>query len=161
MSDTTTQSPLDAEQRQLLDALLDCLVPPHAGVPGAGEAGVASAVEADARNDGEFATTLARGLDALDRRAREGGIGDTQGGGFLALAPEARLALLKEFSEAEPGFLPGILPRTYLAYYMDRNVLKALGLADRPPHPEGHPVEPNDLSLLEAVRERGKIYREC
>jgi hypothetical protein len=41
-------------------------------------------------------------------------------------------------------------------------VVAALGLAARPPHPEGYPLEQPDLdALLAPVRERAKHYRDA
>ena len=59
------------------------------------------------------------------------------------------------------GFLPVLLFQTYQGYYQIPAVLAALGLPPRPPHPKGYEIEPNDLELLEPVRAREKMYREC
>jgi hypothetical protein len=41
-------------------------------------------------------------------------------------------------------------------------VIAGLGLAVRPPHPEGYPLEQPDLeTLLAPVRERRKLYRDA
>ena len=56
-----------------------------------------------------------------------------------------------------------VLPLTlhaYTAYYQQRRVIEALGREARPPHPRGYEMEPNDLSLLEPVRHRPKLYRD-
>lgn len=45
-------------------------------------------------------------------------------------------------------------------YYRDPRVMRALNIAPRPPFPKGYVQEPNDLSLLEPVRQRGEIYRK-
>jgi hypothetical protein len=31
----------------------------------------------------------------------------------------------------------------------------------RPPHPKGYEMAPHDLSLLDPVRRREKLYRDC
>ena len=51
--------------------------------------------------------------------------------------------------------------RTYMAYYSNDRVLEGLGLEPRPPHPGGYAMEPNDLTLLDDVRRRPKLYRKC
>ncbi len=58
------------------------------------------------------------------------------------------------------GFLPGLLFHSYVAYYRDDRVLETLGLEARPPFPKSFPLEPGDLSRLEAVRRRPRIYRD-
>jgi hypothetical protein len=39
-------------------------------------------------------------------------------------------------------------------------VLEAIGMEARAPFPKGFEVEPGDLSLLDPVRRRGRVYRE-
>jgi len=48
----------------------------------------------------------------------------------------------------------------YIGYYQHPRVIEGLDLPPRPPHPKGYEMAPNDLSLLEPVRKRGKAYRE-
>lgn len=45
-------------------------------------------------------------------------------------------------------------------YYQDEVVLQVLGRPGGPPFPQGHETAPGDLSLLDPVRARGKIYRD-
>jgi hypothetical protein len=145
---------LTPAQRATLDCVLDEIVPPSADgrMPGAGSLGLAAGVEAMlARNPGAVAA-LGEALAALE------GQGEAR---FSALAPPQRLAALNEFTARNPGFVPGLLFATYARYYQEPRVLEALGLEARPPHPGGHVLEPGDWSLLDAVRRRGKIYRDC
>jgi hypothetical protein len=57
--------------------------------------------------------------------------------------------------------IPAIQFHVYRFYYETPEVLEALGMPGRPPHPEGYEMEENDLGLLEAVRARKKIYRDA
>lgn len=45
-------------------------------------------------------------------------------------------------------------------YYRDDRVLRSLGIEPRPPFPQGHVVEQGDWSLLDAVRDRPKLWRD-
>ena len=45
-------------------------------------------------------------------------------------------------------------------YYQHEEVKKALGLREGPHFPDGYLVDEGDLTLLESVYERTKIYRE-
>ncbi len=45
-------------------------------------------------------------------------------------------------------------------YYRADAVLVSLGMEPRPPYPEGYEVEQGDWSMLEAVQQRGKIWRD-
>ena len=142
---------LTPAQRATLAGVLDEIVPPSADgrLPGAGALGLAGPVEASVQRTPGAVPNLARALDAL---AAEG---------FAALAGAERTRALEDFAARNPGFVPSLLAPTYLRYYQEPRVYAALGLEPRPPHPRGHVLEPGDLSGLEAVRRRGKLYREC
>ena len=45
-------------------------------------------------------------------------------------------------------------------YYRDDRVMRSLGMAPRSPYPDGFDIPQGDWSLLEPVRQRGKIYKE-
>ena len=45
-------------------------------------------------------------------------------------------------------------------YYSDKKALNSLKLRENPPFPEGNIINDIDLSLLEVVFDRGKIYRD-
>lgn len=95
------------------------------------------------------------GLAGLEAFARRAGRAE-----FAALARSERVDALRAVAAAEPGFLPGLLFHSYVAYYRDDRVLETLGLEARPPFPKSFPLEPGDLSRLEAVRRRPRIYRD-
>jgi len=141
-------SELDARQRRGLEALLDVLIPPQGDHPGAGELGLGAGLVGE---HPELAPLVADGLAALD--------GAADGGDFAGLPLEARTPLVQRVAEASPALVPSLLFHAYAAYYAHPRVLAALGLSPRPPHPEGYPLEAGDLSLTEAVRARGPIYR--
>ena len=42
----------------------------------------------------------------------------------------------------------------------NEKVLELIGVEERPPFPNGYQIEKGDLSLLEPVFLRGKIYRD-
>ncbi len=146
--------PLTDAQLAILSCVLDEVVPPSADgrMPGAGELGLAASVaEMVGRAPGAVAA-LGEALLALEAHTPQP---------FTALAGPERLAALTGFAARRPGFVEGLLFPTYAGYYRAPRVLAALGLEPRPPHPQGHVLEPGDLTLLDAVRRRGKIYREC
>jgi hypothetical protein len=99
---------------------------------------------------------IAFGLDALDRAAAARGRGP-----FAALGPEDRRAVLDENAGADPAFLPTLMFLAYVSYYADPGVLRGIGFEPRPPHPEGYAMAPSDPALLDAVRARGRIWREA
>lgn len=75
---------------------------------------------------------------------------------FAALARDDKVQLLNQW-----GFVLPLMVHVCAGYYQHARVVEALGLEARAPHPKGYEMEPNDLSLLDAVRRRPKLYREC
>ena len=144
---------LSKEEYRVLASVFDEIIPPSTDgrLPGAGQLGLAGyGVEARQKTP-DLVATVAQGLSELDNQARS-----RNAPGFAALARDDKLRLLNEW-----GFLLPLTLHTYTGYYQHAQVMEALGLEARPPHPEGYHMEPNDLSLLDPVRRRAKLYREC
>jgi hypothetical protein len=148
---TETPNPLSETQQETLRAVLDTIVPASQGgrLPAAGALGLAAVLADKAPL---LMPALAPGLTWLDEQAGEPG--------FAGLGTAARRDALAALTERDPGFLPGLVFHTYLHYYQRGEVLVGLGLEARPPYPGGYPLEENDLSLLDPVRERGRMYRD-
>ncbi len=148
----------DASDRELsedrtLVAVLDEIIPPSddGQFPGAGQIGLAGHVEEALQDAPELRVMIMQGLSDLDTQARSRKATD-----FAALPRADKIQLLNEW-----GFVLPLTLHTFTAYYQHPRVLAALGLEPRPPHPKGYEMQPNDLSLLDAVRRRPKLYREC
>ena len=142
----------------LLALVLDELIPsrPDGRLPGAGTLGVGAVVEHAAAGTPGLGQMLTQGLAALDDVARRSGAE-----GFGALSPAARVAALRDIEQAEPMFLATLLTLASVGYYSAEPVVAVLKGSARPPHPRGYELESDDLSVLDAVRARGKLYREC
>lgn len=142
------------EQRSALRCILDEIIPPSddGRLPGAGEIGLAAHLEEKVP---ELEPFVIQGLAALDELAGRRGAE-----GFAALPRAARPELLNEYAAADPGFLPGLIFQTYVAYYMHDRVVEALGFEARPPHPLGYDLETGDLTRLDRVRGGPRMYRE-
>lgn len=144
-----------ALQRRAILALADMIIPASADgrKPSAAAVDVLGYIRAHA----QYAMANLRAeLDALETRARA-----AHGAGFLDLPPASRVALVDSARDETPGFLRDLALLTATAYYQDDQVLVALGMEARPPFPKGYEVPAGDLSLLEPVRARGRIYREA
>jgi hypothetical protein len=133
--------------------VLDELIPSREdkSLPGAGALEIGSYV---LERLGYARALVAEGLADLDQRAAEAGVED-----YAALPAEGRTPLLNEVAAARPGFLESLIFHTYTGYYHDPRVLEALGMEPRPPYPKGYELETGDLSLLDAVRARPRLYR--
>ena len=145
-----SQEPL--AQRTFI-AVLDELIPARdTSVPGAGTLGVGEYVEAHL---GEVVPMIVEGLAALDALSQKEG-----GAEFADLPADERTPLLNQVAASHPGFLESLIFHTYNGYYQHPRVSVAIGLEARPPHPLGYELEPGDLSLLDPVRKRDKLYRD-
>jgi len=147
--------PLTSAQRATLDIVLDMIVPPSADgrMPGAAEVGVPAYLYAEAP---DALPVLCQELDELDRRSRE-----RFARGFAALEQHERKSLIDAMRAREPSFMSRLAMETLACYYQHDRVLEGLGMEARPPYPKGYQVVEGDLSLLEPVRARGKIYRDA
>ncbi len=147
---------LSPNQRELLTAVVDLVIPSGDGVPGASDVGVAAHVEGI-----NGVTPPARSLLANGLKAIEAASGCTHSKRFLSLSDDDRTAVLKQVESREPEFFAVLVRETYSGYYSSQEVLRAKGLPLSAPQPEGYDIEPFDASLLEGVRKRGKAYRDA
>jgi hypothetical protein len=147
--------PLTSGQRATLDIVLNMIVPPSADgrMPGAAEVGVPAYLFAEAP---DALPVLCQELEELDRRSRE-----RLAQGFAELEEHERKSLIEEMRAREPSFMSRLSMETLACYYQHDRVLEGLGMEARPPYPKGYQVVQGDLSLLEPVRARGKIYRDA
>lgn len=141
-------------QRATLDAVLNMIVPPSADgrMPGAAEVGVLAYLLAEAQ---DAMPLLRQELDELDRRSRE-----RYARAYAELEQAERKQQIEAMRAQAPTFMNRLAMETLACYYQHDRVLEGLGREARPPYPKGYQVAPGDLSLLDPVRARGKIYRD-
>src|SRR5438132_3657989 len=145
------------DEERMLTSLLDAMLPgtTDGRLPGAGTLGLVRHITRMVEQTPMLRPVVAYGLSTLDELARK-----RAPGGWDALSSEERAAVLKQFTADDQFFLPAFLFLAYSGYYTDPRVVEALGLEPRPPHPTGYTMEPDDLSVLDPVRRRGKMYRD-
>ena len=139
-----------AEARDL-HRIAGMMIPPSEefGVPGANDATIFA----------DIMQSLGRDLD--DVRSALAGLASVAGGAFAdADATRAEASAAAFWDRGGPT--AAALSRVILqCYYRDDRVLHALGLEPRPPFPKGHVLEQGDWSLLDAVRDRPKLWRDA
>ena len=147
--------PLTSTQRASLDIVLNMIVPPSADgrMPGAAEVGVPAYLYAETP---DALPELCRELEQLEQRSR-----GRFARGFAELQGHERKFLIDEMRAQEPSYMSRLAMETLACYYQHDRVLEGLGIEARPPYPKGYQVAQGDLSLLEPVRARGKIYRDA
>ena len=157
MSENARDSVFSRDQETALSGVLDEIIPPSddGSLPGAGELGLVRYIEQAVRRTPELEPVIARGLAALDVLASRRDSRD-----FAALSKPDKVEVMNELAATEQAFLPGLIFHTYVGYYLNDRVIEALGREPRPPHPKGYDMEASDLTLLDDVRRRPKLYRE-
>jgi hypothetical protein len=157
MSEAKSGPGLSDEERRTLTKVLDEVIPhdDERRLPGAGEVGVADYIEQVLQRTPDLRPVITQGLSTLAAVANR-----RNPRGFAALPKPDRREVLNELSSTEPGFLPILTFHASLGYYQQAEVIAALGLEPHPPHPKGYEMEPNDLTLLDPVRRRQKLYRQ-
>lgn len=109
-----------------------------------------------------FADILASlGRDLGQVRNALAGLAALAGGGFSELDAVRQEAVATTFLASGSAEVT-VLGRVILqCYYRDDRVVRSLGLEPRPPFPKGHTLEQGDWSLLDAVRDRPKLWRDA
>ena len=150
-----TDNPLSDGQQRILAIVLDLIIPASEDGqrPSAADIDVLGYIR---ESEGHTLDGLRHELDWLDAEAFE-----SQGEAFASLDAPTRQALVDAVREREPQFLRTLAMQTVTCYYRDDRVLEAIGVGARPPFPEGYEVPSGDVSLLEPVRRRGRVYREA
>ena len=145
---------LTEAQADIVAVLLNMIVAPSEDgrMPGAGQFDVLAYIREAAS---EVVPALREELDRLEEHAQA-----SFGEKFVALAETDRQAVVDELRASERDFLHGLAAQTVACYYQQDQVLEAIGMEARPPYPKGYEVKPGDLSLLDPVRQRGKLFRD-
>ena len=145
---------LSEAQQKTLAAVLNLIIAPSddGRMPGAAEYDIWGYIH-DAAST--LAPVVRDELERLDTQARL-----QQGKPFATLDGAARQTLVEQMRAAEPGFMRDLARQTVACYYQQDRVLAAIGMPPRPPFPLGYEVAEGDLSLLDPVRARGRVYRQ-
>lgn len=154
MRASPTMTPADAlstSEQETLRCVVNHMIPPSLSydVPGAADPDIFADI---LRSVGRDAPALRKSLAEITRRAR----------GQLAMLPsEEQSRLLMQFRADRPDLAGIVEAVTVRCYYRDDRVMHSIGMETRPPFPIGFAVRQGDWSLLDPVRERGKIYRDA
>jgi hypothetical protein len=142
-----------SEATAVLAVLAGTMIPAREkyGVPGADDADIVARL---LQVCSPFRDPLLAVLSGLNGAARE-----THDMNFTDLETTARLAFIETFRAQAPEVMGLLVSLITQCYYTDDRIMASLGMAPRPPFPEGYEVPQGDWSLLDPVRARGSIYR--
>ena len=140
------------EQRDLLTAAYNRIVPVQDKFPGAGDLGGAQFVEEVAVKNVALRRSFGEGLARLEIAASSRG-----NSGFAALSPDEQDNTLREVESESPVFFRELVRQCYNFYYTSPEVFELIGYSL--PDPQDYQPLPFDESLLEPVRQRGQMWR--
>jgi hypothetical protein len=147
---------LSDEQRRLLVAVLDRIVPPNGALPGAGTLGVDAAIDRTLAQTPRLRRLFLNGLAEIGvTAARE------TGQELLALDATRQEAILRSVEQADPAFFAALVEHTYRGYYVHPAVHAAIGYTTRPPQPLGHELAPWREELLQLQVNRAPFWRRA
>jgi hypothetical protein len=147
---------LSEEQRHLLVAVLDRIVPPRDTLPGAGGLGVDAAIDRTLAQTPRLRRLILDGLAEIVRAA-----GRETDADFLALDATRQEEILRTVEAAEPAFFAALVEHTYRGYYTLPEVQAAIGYFTRPPQPLGHEIAPFREELLQVQLNRAPFWRRA
>ena len=149
---TTGTSIFTQEQKDLLTAALNRIVPAQDKFPGAGDLGGARFVEQVAAKNIPLRRSFSEGLAQLEIAASQRG-----SEGFVALVPDSQDDTLGQVEQAHPAFFRELVRQCYNFYYTNVDVFDLIGYSL--PDPQDYQPLPFDESLLEPVKRRGQMWR--
>ena len=150
---STSRQVFSPAQRELLDAVLDRIIPAEGNRPGAGSVGVGNYVESVAVGEPGLTRLFVQGLAAIEIAAAERGPD-----GFGALSGEAKDATLRSVEASYADFFDQLVLQVYSGYYTDLTVFDAIGYTLPSAPAPGAKLELLDESLLEAQRQRPPFW---
>jgi hypothetical protein len=145
---------LDDGQRALLRSILNCIVPVHGELPGAGDLDVGASIERTLANAIRLRRLFLDGLNEVAIIApRHHGLT------FVELDAPRQTTVLEAVEECCPSFFVALVEHTYRGYYTTAVVQQAVGQESRAPQPLGHRLPRFDPSLLDQQRQRAPFWR--
>ena len=150
---STSRQVFSPAQRQLLDAVLDRIIPPLDNRPGAGSLGIGDFVESVAVGEPGLTRMFVQGLASIEIAAA-----DRSAGGFSSLSDEQKDETLRSVEASSADFFDQLVLQVYNGYYTNLTVFESIGYTLPSVPPEGAKLELLDESLLEAQRQRPPFW---
>jgi hypothetical protein len=142
-------------QRQLLDTVLDRIIPPQGDRPGAGSLSIGDFVESVAVGEPGLIRLFMQGLAAVEISGAERGAE-----GFVALSDEAKDAALQAVEMSHTDFFEQLVLQVYNGYYTNLTVFDTIGYTFLSTPISGVKLELLDETLLEAQRQRPPFWTQ-
>ncbi len=141
------------DQRSVLRAALDRIIPREGPMPAAGDLNVGTFIERYVQSSLALRRLFLDGIRAIAIA------GARHGGAFSGLSTDEQDDVLRSVEEAEPLFFGWLVDLTYRGYYVHPDAHAALAYDGRPPQPRGFAVPKFDEGLLSRQRNRLPLWR--
>ena len=149
----TSRSFFSAAQIELVNEVLNRIIPANEELPGAGEIAV-NYLDQVVGGSPRLKRIFNHGLSQIEVGAYRMYTQD-----FPSLSGEQIDVVLRQVEVDEGEFFDLLVRQTYNGYYTDPRIVELLGLEARPPQPLGHRVDQGNITLIENVKNRGIAYR--
>jgi hypothetical protein len=150
----TTGSQLFTEQqRQLLTAALNRIIPGEGQLPGAGDLGIADFVEQAVAGDPGLRRLFTDGLAQIEIAGVR-----RDNSSFEELSDEAKEEALREVETNNASFFENLVRQCYNGYYTHPQIFDLIGYSL--PNPSSYQPKPFEEDLLEPQRGRAPFWRQ-
>ena len=137
-------------QEQLLEAIMDRMIPAVGDLPSAGQMGLIDEIAQLAAKQKRFENLFYSAMAAFESNIPD----------FLTSSESVQDENLKTFESNNPEHFNTIRTIVYIVYYKDSRVHKRIGWDGQPPQPQGYEMDPWDESVLENARKREPFWRK-
>ena len=151
-----------ARQATLMKSVLNQIITADEKYPGAGDLGLVGYIDKaiggsrlSSQSNLELRRLFADGVTMLEQVSMT-----SYSSSFVDLTRDEQIRVLLLVEEDFPQFFSALKRYTYDGYYTNPQILQIAGAPLRPPQPLGHSLDSGDLSSLDSVRSRGKIYKD-
>jgi len=143
------------DQRFLLTAVINRIIPPNENMPGAGDLGIGAYIENVAAANSVLTRLFNDGLAEISVAA-----GQRSTEVFNGLSDQSKDELLRVVETAHPAFFDQLVLQTYNGYYTNPEVFKAIGYELPDPPKPGDQPELLDVSLLDQQHRREPFWKK-
>ena len=144
-----------SQQICLMRCVLDRIIPPNGELPGAGELGLVGYIDQIIGRSTDLKQMFGNALSQIEIISNSCFMKD-----FERLIEEQQVEVLCQLEKHEPKVMEALVRYAYYGYYSNPRILDYVKVGSKPPQPTGYHVEPDDFTLLDKVKNRGRIYRE-
>ena len=147
---------LSAQQLDLIQGIMDEIIPAGDGMPAASAVGGADYISRVIVEHPPLEQVCKGGVMLISEISEQ-----KFGKSFLRLPTSDRVAVLKELEVSSGRTFGALRDLVYEAYYTQPRVWKLLGYEMHPLSSHGARVKPFDERVLDQVRKKPKLYREA